>query len=727
MTSIKQITGLHLKSFVTSYRSCRFDNDGCLLEGKAARLKLNFSGVGEIERCDLVFSRKSGNGLFKITEFKNSGIHNKNHVVSSKSQEIIEPDFSNFKSFELSRTAHSSGDIKLIEVNLYFVKNEAKSEGNWKELLSYCKHYKNLKVSNGRLFASHGAYLDGCYADIVLKTRPANMYKKSGSRLVFLGSCEVLSYSLGSGAKAPPARRRNNQNIFKHRNKPTPSVRRPNEGSGGSGGKVQRYGRDLLLGTMSEVPVGVIFDTVDSNGLKALNASAVTSSLVRLLDVNNKSSLCMSRGALIRQTIPALSAGLYYTVNFLAKKITGNGFIEVGIMDRSNRVITSESFRLSPQLKEAKCKLHAHAELSSGNAVPPFKLFIKREAQRSSGDIVIARVTIANDGKVTYAHAIPSLDSSIISPLSSKIFEKSNIDNFVSKKYNDDLIYATSKLFARYYIPDSDIKFTKFNNNIAVTTPSGFLYYNKLKAFCPNLKLLNASNGLSKGSLLIGEVGMLVPSSHIWVDSFDKISLSKDQLEVLKKSKVIYTPCLENFELLKTICPDARVHLKCKPLFAMTCTKDKYFKNNKYVLMFYRDDKSLDFVIRNWKDSYPKIFLVGGRGAYPSFIQSVNEYMPYKKLLYVIQMAEFVLDIDNNVNYISSFMNMINFFKIPILTSNLYLKQKSNTVYLNKDKFNGLDSLIDDISKIKNNKNCFHNKDEINKYNNEVLDKFNIL
>lgn len=169
-----------MKSFISSYKNCRYNNAGLLFESRSGKCFLDISGHNKIK---LSFTRLSGDG--KIIIFVDGC--DKEYIISSKNNYDIELNFEDPK-IQIFRPKNSLGEIVLTNVIVQ------DSMSKWNEIFKKIDS-KYIRMVNGNLYASEGAYI--LQKDNIenLVTVPDKSFIYKDDKIVF-NQCQITSISL---------------------------------------------------------------------------------------------------------------------------------------------------------------------------------------------------------------------------------------------------------------------------------------------------------------------------------------------------------------------------------------------------------------------------------------------------------------------------------------------------------------------------------------------------
>lgn len=190
---------------------------------------------------------------------------------------------------------------------------------------------------------------------------------------------------------------------------------------------------------------------------------------------------------------------------------------------------------------------------------------------------------------------------------------------------------------------------------------------------------------VENNTLLVGAVGALLKSDRMWLDAFEEKDLSNSDVEILKQAKFIFTPSQSNKEILDSKCPDTSINISHKPWPYTVPKSEKYFENKAFILAFNRGKVYTDCLVKAWNNKMPPLIIVGARGNYPAYIYPMHEYLPYEMLLHLINNCSCLIDLPQYDNYISSCLHMALYCGNPIISTNKYIKDKTDCVHIAKD------------------------------------------
>lgn len=304
-----EIAANELKDYVTSSRASKLD-EGYLLEPKFGAVSFDFSNVGKIEKCLLVAKRISGNGKLLIAEQREI-------IVASKISQQFEVQLNN-NILQLSRNSDSIGEVKILGVTLELddglkLKEEILSV-NWKRIIaSVGNNYKNIKLVNGRLFASENAHIKDPN-DLIseIETEPKHLFIKESYKIKFLGSCEITKIILNDNPIPKPK-----PQLYPNRTKPTPQT-------------IPDYNVNN-----STLPTNVL--VYDSQNVKEFNRIKLPNTkTAKYILSNGQDYLLLKKEGNINIPISALKANTEYTVIVTVKKMNGNGKFNANFITDKN-------------------------------------------------------------------------------------------------------------------------------------------------------------------------------------------------------------------------------------------------------------------------------------------------------------------------------------------------------------------------------------------------------
>ena len=385
---IKEINSEELKTLISSMKSCKVDNAGCILEPRFGKIVFDLSEFKELDSCKLYARRISGNGRILV----NCGDSDTNINVLSKISQCFDLGTKSPK-IEIYRPTDSTGEVCIfgMTVGLNHVQEETVLGNNWKALISKCGKYNCLRMVDNRLFASEGAYIDNAFFIKSIETYPPNMTTRSGNKLKFLGSCEVVDLVVDENATSPK------ENIpYIHRAESSPQISSPQ--SFESRPLVVRNSTtnqhdSNFQNTKKTNNVNIIFDSNVSGTFKTYN----NGKLIKFINSNGKNYLLLRKGGILSIPISTISPNKSYIAILNLKKINGNGKVSVGFGLGSNQPI------YKTVIAEAHEKDN-YAEISTGNIDYPgenFKLTVSM-LDDGVGEVLVSRVLLVENLPINY-------------------------------------------------------------------------------------------------------------------------------------------------------------------------------------------------------------------------------------------------------------------------------------------------------------------------------------
>lgn len=672
------ISGGELREYVTSYRSVTFTNDGCRLRKKRGRVEFDFSWYG-VTRISIHLQRVSGNGKVIVSgqEFD----------VGSKVRQTFDIDTDGC--FDICRPMNSTGDVVLLGFTFSADKeSESIVTIDWKDIIRRCGKYSCLRLVKGKLFASTGGYIEG---NIITKveTDPPDSAIIDSEKVYFSRSCEITSISLSPVEAGLAPSEQNTNDIYVSRNPPTPiNVPQPDGTKRAVGPNTKQRNVKQEPEPAPEPPAPeqdhrlpnfddhILYDSSSVRNFKQFS----TGSLIKQVRSNNKSYLIIKQNGRTRAAISSLKANKSYICIINGKKLNGNGRLYVGAS-------IDDYFTGQP----AEAMFGGHFEnrfiqIRTGQGAPNSqqKLHLEMPERYCSGEVLIQRVIIVEDLGIDNARVaiegkryVPP--SEVQRPESPDVLSGFNMD--VREK---DKVYATAKRYAFYpSIPgatpiNKDIKGTIVSNNV-----SGIVWSSRIKPLLKNVRIGDLKTEVSNDVLLVSHLSRLRPAKRIWIEPFEfEATISASDAKAINSAEVILSPSLSNVQSLQGEFKNKRIELANRPLPWVQPQPEKFFHNKSFVLTFERDRKNMKQLFRVWSEDLPTLVVVGARGRYPGFVIPLNEYYPYRKLLYLMKHAQFIIDLPETCHYNSSILLLANAMGKTMLSTNWYVLDKPNGMFV---------------------------------------------
>jgi hypothetical protein len=682
--TIEEIGALDFKQYVKSSRACNFTASSCSILS-SGRIYFKFP-KHNYDRCKLFLKRTGGNGHISITEPYVGEI-----AISSKVSQEVVVNFDHNRILKISRPPTAIGDVDLIGIILYFDKEEKSDEEHynvvggvadidqkiydedtglpkidWKSIISRCGKHSGLRLIRNKVFVSSGSFISNAKFISSIETDPPGQYTIDGDKIKFLSSCKIDHIHFSKDISPEVI----NKEIYPHRSGPTPKAINENYDNSESNVNLSQdigFVKSIIESGPDNFVFSdtILFDT-DKNG--AFNAvKGMKSKNVKLLKSNGKDAVLLRTGGECNIPLSMIQSNQNYICVIFAKRLNGNGKLFFGL--KSGGSVNYNQLGLSGAFK------NHYKVLKSGNNIDsmnPCKLHFKMLENKSTGEIIIEKILLLKDSKRP--------EPNYLGKFSAPIFIQKVEDILVNGGQTGD-IYKSTKIFARYDYEKitATHQFDKIKGNAYSSTISGVRWLNKVMPFFPKITLFSGES--TDISLLISCAGGLRESSKIWIDHFSE--LSGDDINILNKADTIYTPSNDNAEIICEKCKDTNVKVCHKPLPFVTPKKPAYFPAKDYIVTFNRSVDTVKHTCDHWNsavlgDYFSPLVIIGARGKYTQNVIPVNEYMPYEEVLYLLLHAKCVVDFDKNINYKSSFLELLMAANASVISTNKTIEKYDN-------------------------------------------------
>ncbi len=709
-----------IKQHAKVARSCIF-KDECVIKSRLGRLVLDLSDIGKINGCDIVLRRISGNGDLIIESIDSSSYHN----VASKNRYIasIFP-FPSTGKIEIQRPNASRGDVALIGVKCYLDKEEYEKKerentlsNNWKKMMKRCGKYSGLRLAKGRLFASHGGFIENSELIERIQTNPKNMHSIKGNRMVFLGSCEIVDLLLSADAPI-----RDNSPLYANRRGPTPEnilLEPPEQPKTTKTSAGRLFTRPKNKAEANQYQELLIYDSASLGQFS--NSLILSNKLVKTVKSNAAEYVVLKRGGNFFIPMAALEQDMEYVVAITSKKMSGNGRIHIGFVSERKGVAKNSLQNIcGNELGEQ------FVSVSTGRKTAPNQQFYLNLSMREdgSGESIISRIRVLRGMKAFHS----GFENDYVSLPTDNIVSDTSILGNVDIGYpTSDSIFLLSKKYSRLITVSKSPGFSsEVRGSIFSSTISGMQWVNKIRRICPGINHVKAEDLIGENTVGIGSIKNIPKAKIIWLEEFDSDALTHQAIDTLQKAKTVHCLSLPNAQLLREYCHSEVKHtprlipfIPPKPI--------PYFKNKKYILSFNRNHNIARRVSESWTTDIPKIVMVGLRGRMPNHIMPVNEYLPYDELLFLLSNAQCILDLHGaNKDYTSGFLDIAHYMGKIIVTNNWFGIDKKNCIFsvsndqLGADLLPAPENLNKDIKKALAQARA--EKNDMSKYNEKVVE-----
>lgn len=693
------ISGGDLREYVTSYRSVTFAQDGCKMRKKRGLISLDLS-LYDVNKVSVHVKRIGGNGRLIIS--------GNEYTVGSTVHQILDIDTNG--EIELFRPQHSTGEIVLLGVSFLAEKEDDAVSIDWKSIIKQCGKYSCLRLIKGRLYASSGGYIESGTIKSI-ETAPPNSVTIDGEKIHFNSSCEITNIAL------KPTQGRVQDELYISRNPPTPiEVPQPTTDSGttkriisNSAEQIPRHNHQL-----PNFDDHILYDSLSVRNFKQFS----TNSFSKEIRSNNQTYLLVRQKGHANAAMSQLRDNSEYICIINGKKLNGNGRLYVGasidnnFMARAAEIVFGGNFT------------NKYVQIKAGPGSPSSiqRLHINMPENFCSGEILIQRIIVVENLGLERAKLgiegnkyLPF--SEVQRPDSHDAIFSANLD--VNRR--DDSVYATAKKYAFYpsihgVSPiDNDIVGSIASNNI-----SGIVWSSRIKPLFGNIRVGDLNSESSNDTLLISHMNHLRPARRIWIEPFDFGSKFCDNdVKAIAGADAIFSPSFSNVQYLTEKFGEKNIRLAHRPLPWVEPEQEKFFSNLEFVLTFERDRKDINQILSMWSSDFPRLVIVGARGSYPDFVIPLTEYYPYKKLLYLMKAARFILDLSENSDYHSSILDLANAMGKTMLSTNWYVLDKPTGIFIGRTDYkDGRLMPANDALKFEINRAMGINRREINDMSN---------
>lgn len=675
--NVHEISSHWLKDYVSSSKSCKINRSGCKLEPKLGRVLFDLSEFSNVIDCDIHLRKVSGAGNITVKY----GESKTDLVITSKISQIFNIKLEGSHNVEVCRPSDSVGEVLVIGLSLRMTESKediavSSSSPNWKDLIRRCGKYSCLKLANGRLFASNGAYIDDNLRITHIETNPPGMHARDNSRVKFLGSCEIVNLVVDS--ETPKAK---SKKLYQHREAPTPVVASRPAGKrdatkeiiGLNSPHIVKYQSDLS--DYDTFKQSVMFDSASLKAFQKFKHGANRS--IKVINSNGKEYLLLRRNSKCSISISELAGNTDYICVLTAKTLNGNGkmFVGMSIHDGAQDMLYPITI--------SKSNSNTYVTLKTGpSKYGQFHKLNLMMAENCTGEVLIEKILVVQNIGI---NRVKSMVEGVHVSSSSDKYATLSFGHVLDSDYDiSDPVYKKSKIYSRHcrLNIDTSKELINIKHDVAINTVSGMSWFSKINGILPGVKLINPGNKVPDKTLLVSKMESLEKADYVWLDVFGDNEVNNKDIEKLKGAKKIFSPSLPNVQYLETACPNASVSLCCRPLPYMAPKSIPLFSKTDFVLAFHRSHRSTGRLLDSWSSELPRLVIVGARGKFPEFVLPVNEYLSYDKLLYLIDRAQAVIDMPANCDYLSSMLNITIAIGTPIVSTNWYTLDKKGCIFL---------------------------------------------
>jgi hypothetical protein len=628
----------NVDDYITSSKSIKRNGNGIVLESQHGCIKFDFSSVLGGNEVEFLLKRVSGNG--RIAIFPGDGDYL--FTIGSKVKQSVFLSVIAGSQIEIVSPKESIGEVALISITIYTNHDDEKTM-NWKPILSKFTH-SGLRAVGNCLFASAGATIST--SAIEIETSPPQQTQFYEGHVNFLGVCEVTSITF---KEELPTILRDNRDAFPSLSAPMEIIAEPilTKTESSSSPTTLRpiptspqVNRDLLIYDSSA--------NRDFNPQKNKNTNAT-----KFIVSNNQDFLILKKGGRYCCQVDNVQSGMQYVVVINGKKLNGNGRAWVSFgRGEAKEVI------LDGVLTER------YVNVTIARQEPILTLEMLDDCV---GELIINRIRIING--ISIEEAKSSIEYSIGS--NNFICVRQQIKSIISDfSFEDDRqrdpVALSAIENAKFKPLIADDRYMDVTGSMSSTTKSGISYISKVQGFFPNVQVFENKNLIRSDTFVFCSIDDIV-GEHVWIDHFSK-EISDTSKEALLRTKRIFSPSAANAQQITKV-TGKPVTVAVKPLPICNPVEVKYF-NNKYCLMLDRHPATTKSIIDAWDTTLPPLALLGGRGSYPANLIPINEYLDYKRILYIVKNAKCLIDVrPNGSDYISGWGKVAGRFGVPLVTN----------------------------------------------------------
>lgn len=691
-----EVFGLDVRPYVLSTLSATLTGSGYVLSPQNSKISFDLNSFSGKIKVDIVSKRANGNGRCII--------NGQEITVLSKISHRTELEFENNKVIEIIRDSSATGKLIITGFSITSIDEHGQSiitvdkmPENWKKTLSRCGNIKGIRLVNEQLLAVEGAHIQR--ADLIesIITNPPNAYVINDN-IKFVFPCEIVDITLkNSVSTASPIKP-----IYKHIPGP-PKLEQQAQIAARSHQVVFPKGIQVVTGSKNN---SIIYDSYET-GLK-------TNTLHNTLNVeggfgNSGKGILLNKDGKFSIPVSNLKPYTQYVVVATIRKMTGNGKISICFSSSDGNQRTSTSIICPDKLVELYIKLHSEYEPHVGAS---YFLNLFRPVGTNIGEIYIERLMIIQGISKPYQNVQASQNFE-----SSQSINENNGYILFSSEIEHPVIASAKKYAIHKAQPASNLTFDK-HGALVVNTFSAMKWYLKMKNIIPNVNLKNETDN----ALLISSLGNLKQCDKIYLDVFNG-DISEFDNDILNNCKTIYSPSLDNINLLKTKYKNIVYLEKHWPYIT---PKELPLPVKNYMFFIHRKNSITKRLFESWTPYMPPIFIVGYRGEVPDYVYAMNEYINYDNMLYAMLKAKVIIDLPEYDNYLSGFLSLANSSGIPVITSNWQGLFNNAKFIVSKDNINNIklptkEMLTNIILEVLNNDNKSNNT--LDRHN-EKLEKF---
>lgn len=671
-----EITTNNLKQYASSMRDCKVIHDGSIeMDSQNGSINFDFSSFANIVGCVIKGKRISGDGSIIVR----SDETNLNTKIVSKVEHMIQVVLpKNTTKINILRQSRSFGKVLICGIIIEIDDGHAEpgvitqateielESMNWRSIMNHCDPYKNVRIVKNKLFASEGGSLKSSNIESII-TEPPNAFVNNGEFIKFMIPCEILEIKLSSKDKV------HSGPLYRNVEAPPIITTNPAIYSDATNVHQEHIERkkyksaDLILKASSNI----MYNSLES-GININSLNSVIGSLS-----NAGRSIIMGRGSSFCIPMSSIEPNFEYVIAVTARKINGNGKLEVGIV-ADNDVRDCSTLITSEKGSELFFKI------KSGAPSTDYKIKIGR-GPNSVGEILVERIQlikgIKNNGinkAETFSHII--LENQV-GGIGSGYYNHSELNIQVAKN---------SKEFS-IIIPEDYAPPVIFNTSGVIwpITLSSRMWIRKITPLFPNLKVSNKAITMfdfqksnEQPDVVMCYINGLMACNRIWIEEWkEENALDEIKINILKQCRNIMTPSLLNAQEILAAIPEANVQRvgKLWPMIMAESIKYDYF------LYFEKDPILTNALISNWDDKFGKLIVVGSQVKLPSFAEFVADTASFTHIFTLLMGAKGVIDLSNNNYYISGILKLATALSLPIITNNHSFLNQNNFIMIEQD------------------------------------------
>ena len=623
---VEEIDVNKLSRYIESSRDCRI---GQVCEiGQMGHLVLNLSGI-DPDECRLTMRRKSGNGMLVM----NTGHASNNFRISSKVGQDVRM-FMRGGKLELRRPNRSQGEI---EVTSIILTKKVQKAVEWNKILDRATERSCIKLAGNKLMAAEGGKIVADYIGEVV-TDPPNMFRKSddGTELTFAGACEILEIEIKGPGQAEAD---TPQHID---DKPKPLQKQEEA--------VERIAANVVTPTQPEkraepIPLEteskyLLFDTDEGGFNRAFIVGSGALIPKQGLSLNPRAEYIIS--------LDRVAPNSNYTIIVEARTLSGNGKLSAGIKP-GNKIET----QLVPRHKKTmkfRCQSGEEEERN-------FQFFLSRKVS-ATGELLIHRIMIMSS--VPRQSMKQVLDQYAAADPTLSVSSKVHVDE------EKDAVLRVSKQYARHPQSNYDeIAPTGIEGVVSTNSFCAASWFSKIAPLVPRMKRsLNAKNS----DVCIGVPGCLTSAKRIFVEESAR-KLSEEDRKILLDTERIFTNSQAMMGQITETVPQEKTQLVTR-LWPLPNTQGIPFIKGEFILVLNRHSEITKRILSCLPDSCPTVVVAGARGRYEKNVVPVNDYLPYRQLIWLMRSAKVIVDVQMMCEYKSGALDLCKFLNKAIVTNN---------------------------------------------------------